>query len=216
MPLLSYLSFASGLLPLIAAIINFKNLNQVLKLIAAFLAISFIIDSLEWIYFLTHISIKNNYPSVKNNYPILYLSIISSFIFYTWIYFKSFYNILLKRFTLFAGLLGLLMCLFFIVKNSIWNYPTWGNTALSFFMITICLLYFNQVFTKQEFLHIEEQPLFWFNSGVLIYSSFNIFLYMLFTMFKFPNDLYVIHLVTNIISNLFFTIGSSCKPRKVA
>ncbi len=216
MPLLSYLSFASGLLPLIAAIVNFKNLNQILKLIAVFLAITFIIDFLEWVYYLGHIYIKNNYPSVKNNYPILYLSIISSFLFYTWIYFKSFYNIYLKRFTLLVGLLGLLMCLFFIVKNSIWNYPTWGNTALSFFMITICLLYFNQLFNRQEFLHIEQQPLFWFNSGVLIYSSFNIFLYMLFTKLKFSYNLYVIHLVTNIISNLFFTIGLFCKTRKVA
>ncbi len=216
MLLISYLSFASGLLPPIAAIVNFKNLIQILKLIAAFLAITFIIDFLEWIYFLKYISLKHNYPFIKNNYPLLYLSILFSFIFYTWIYFKSFYSLFLKRFTLTVGILGLLMCLFFIFKYSIWNYPTWGNTVLSFFMITICLLYFSQLFTRQEFLHIEEQPMFWFNSGVLIYSSFNIFLFMLFTMLKSSNDLYAIHLVTNIISNLFFTIGLSCQPRKIA
>lgn len=209
MPILSYLSFASGLLPPIAAIINFKNLNQTLKLIAALLAITFLIDSLEWVYFL-------GYIPLKNNYPFLYLSILSSFIFYTWIYYKSFYNVNLKRLTLLTGLLGIVISIFFIVKNSIWNYPTWGNTTLSFFMITICLLYFNQLFTRQEFLHIEEQPLFWFNSGVLIYSSFNIFLYMLFTKLKFSNDLYKIHLITNIISNLFFAIALFCKPRKIA
>lgn len=209
MPLLNYLSFASGLIPPTAAIINFKNLNQTLKLIAALLAITFLIDFFEWVYFL-------GYINVKNNYPFLYLSVISSFVFYSWIYFKSFYNIYLKQFTLLIGLTGVIISVFFIIKNSIWNYPTWGNTALSFFMITVCLLYFNQLFNRQEFLHIEEQPLFWFNSGVLIYSSFNIFLYMLFTKLKFSYELYAIHLVTNIISNLFFSIGLFCKPRKVA
>ncbi len=208
MLILNYLSFASGLLPPIAAIINLKNLNQTLKLIAAFLTVTFLIDFLEWIYYL-------GYIPIKNNYPFLYLSIISSFIFYSWIYFKSFYNFYLQRLTLFIGLLGILICIFFIIKNNIWYYPTWANTALSFFMITICLLYFSQLFTRQEFLHIEEQPLFWFNSAVLIYSSFNIFLYMLFTMPNFSDDLYAIHLVTNVIHNLFFTIGLSCKPRKV-
>ncbi len=207
MPVVSYLSFISGLLPLIAAILNFKNLNQTLKLIAAFLTITFLIDCLEYVYFL-------GYIPIKNNYPFLYLSILLSFIFYSWIYFRSFYNSFLKKFTLLIGLLGIAISIFFIVKNSIWNYPTWANTTLSLFMITICLLYFNQLFTRQEFLHIEEQPLFWFNSGVLIYSSFTIFLFMLFTKLKSPGNLYVIHLVTNIISNLLFTIGLFCRPRK--
>jgi len=58
MPLLNYLSFASGLLPPIAAIINFKNLDKLLKLIAAFLAITFIIDFMEWLYFIRYIHIK--------------------------------------------------------------------------------------------------------------------------------------------------------------
>lgn len=207
MPILNYISFASGLLPLIAAIINYRNLDQSLKLIAAFLLLIFLGDFTQWIYYLGFIPIKNDQP-------LLYLSIVISFIFYSWIYYRAFYHKNLKRLAVITGVLGILICIFSIFKNSIWDYPTWANTAQSFFMIIICLLYFNQLFSRQEFLHIEAQPLFWFNSGVLVYSSFNIFLFMLFTRLNFSSELYKIHLITNTIVNLIYTVGLLCKPKK--
>lgn len=207
MPILNYLSFASGSIPPIAAIINYRNLDQTLKLIAAFLLLTFFVECAEWIYYL-------GYIPIKNDQPLLYLSIIISFVFYSWIYYKAFYHKNLKKIAVITGVSGILICIFFIAKNSIWNYPTWGNTAQSFFMIIICLLYFNQLFRRQEVLHIEEQPFFWFNSGVLIYSSFNIFLFMLFTKLNFSAEFYNIHLITNTIVNVFYTIALLCKPRK--
>lgn len=83
-------------------------------------------------------------------------------------------------------------------------------------MITFSLLYFYHIFIRQEYVHIEKQALFWINSGVLIYFSLNIFLFMLFDLViaQQRNDLYAIHSVTNIISNILYAIGLLCKPQK--
>jgi hypothetical protein len=206
MPILSYLSFGSSLLPTLAAIINFKRLDGTLKMIAAFFTISFLIDFSEWLYYIGKIK-------MKNDYPLLHLSIFISFLFYIWIYYRLFYYIIFKFATIIIGAIALFTTIFFAFNNSIWAYPTWGNTSLSFFMIVVCLLFFQQIFKKQEGLLIEYQPFFWFNSGILVYSAINIFLFMLFSRLNFSADLYVIHLITSIVTNFLFAIALLCKPQ---
>ncbi len=206
--MLNYISFATGLLPILAAAINYKNLNYTLKLIAALLLIAFLVDFSAWIYFL-------GYIPIKNNQPFIHLSIIVNLIFFIIIYGRFFYKTKLKQFTIISGSLVLAIILFFSVIEGIWQYPSWQNTALSIYMVILSLLYFHQIFNAQEFVHIEEQPLFWINSGVLIYFSFNLFLYMLLEKLFDPDEPYIIHRVTNIISNLFYAIGLFCKHKKV-
>lgn len=207
--LFNYLAFASGLLPVIAAIINYRNVTSILKLAAILFTIAFLVDFLSYLYYLGYIKFSNN-----NNQPFFHLSIIINIIFYSIIYYRSFYKNQLKKFTLILGILALSLVLFFTIKDSIWKYPSWGNTVLCFYMIIVSLLYFYQILDQQEFIHIEEQPLFWISSGVLIYSSFNIFLYMLFDKLTDPMGSYTIHRVTDIITNLLFATGLLCKTRK--
>lgn len=204
--ILNYIGFTFGLLPFIAAIVNYKNLNKTLKIAAIFFLIAFFVDFLLWLNYLRYIK-------MENNHPFLYLSIIINITFYTTIYYRSFYINELKKFTILAGMAVLTTILIFIFKYSIWSYPTWENTILCFYMIVISLLYFYQIFQRQEFIEIEKQPLFWINSGVLIYFSFTIFLYMLLKKIQIK-DFLIINAITNIISNLLFTIGLSCKPPK--
>lgn len=205
--ILNYAGFAFGLLPFIAACINYKNLNQTLKIAASFFLIAFFVDFLLWLNYLKYII------RIENNHPFLYLSIIINIVFYTIIYYRSFHIANLKKFTVFAGVSVLTVILIFIVKYNIWSYPSWENTILCLYMIIISLLYFYQIFQRQEFIEIEKQPLFWVNSGVLVYFSFTIFLYMLLDKIQ-VKDFLIINSITNIISNLLFTIGLSCKPPK--
>jgi len=207
--LFNYLSFASVLLPIIAAIINYRHLTPILKLAAILFTVAFLVDFLSYLYYLGYIKLSNN-----NNQPFFHLSIIINIIFYSIIYYRSFYKNQLKKFTLILGILALSLVLFFTIKDSIWKYPSWGNTVLCIYMIIVSLLYFYQILDQQEFIHVEEQPLFWISSGVLIYSSFNIFLYMLYDKLKDPMTSYTIHRITDIITNLLFATGLLCKARK--
>lgn len=206
--MLKYISFATGLLPILAAAVNFKNLSYIFKLIAVFLLIVFALDFAEWIFFL-------GYIPIKNNQPFIHLSIIVNIIFFIIIYRRFFYETKLKNFTVICGSLVLVIILFFSIKEGIWQYPSWQNTALSIYMIILSLLYYYQILNAQEFVHVEKQPFFWINFGVLIYFSFNVFLYMLFEKLIDPDESYIIHRVTNVISNLFYAIGLFWKPRKV-
>jgi hypothetical protein len=205
--IINYISFTSGLLPLIASAVNYKQLTYTLKLAAVFFLISFLVDLLSWLYYMQYII-------MHNSEPFLHISIIASIVFYGIIYYHSFYSSQLKNITLITSIVVLSTVLFNTLKNSIWLYPSLGNTVLSLLMITLSLLYFYQLLNLKEFVHIESQPLFWINSGVLIYFSFNIFLFMLFNQISKPN-FYMIHSVTNTIANLLFAIGLFCKPQKI-
>ena len=96
-------------------------------------------------------------------------------------------------------------------------YPTIANTLLGVQLIIFSLAYFYQLLTRQEFVHIEKQGLFWINTGVLIYCSINIFLFMLFDRLNrdYRSEYYaMINNSSNIISNILFTVGLLCKPQK--
>ncbi|MGI4022266.1 MAG: hypothetical protein ACRYFA_12235 [Janthinobacterium lividum] len=210
--MLNYLGFASGLLPFIAAVFNRKNLDTTLKTAAFFFLLSFLIDFLMWLVYIKYLTV-NGLIIPKNNHPLLYLSIFISTIFYTFFYYNSFYNQRTKNFILICSVVTCLLIVVAAIINGIWKYPDWENTTLGVYLIIASLLFFYQIFNRQEFMEIEKQALFWINSGVLIYFSFTIFLYMLARRMNIQEYL-VINSTANIISNLLFAIGLSCKPQK--
>lgn len=201
------ISLISAILPIITATIYFKRLTKTLKFAAIFFIVSGLFDLLLWA--LVYIKFLGE----RNNYPLLNLFVITSILFYGIIYYREFYNQITKYTVLIMTIVTLSLVMVFSIRNSIWIYPSASITTLSILMIPISLLYFYQIFNRQEFIHIENQPLFWINSGVLIYFSFNVFLFMLLTRISEPG-FYMIHSITNIIANLFFAIGLSCKPLK--
>jgi len=79
----------------------------------------------------------------------------------------------------------------------------------------LSLIYFYQLLSRQEFMYIEKQGLFWINSGVLFYYSITIFLFMLYNRINGEHRAYyyMMQSVTNIISNLLFSVGLLCKPQ---
>jgi len=91
-----------------------------------------------------------------------------------------------------------------------------SNTVLGVLVIFFSLAYFYQLLNRQEFIHIEKQGLFWINAGVLFYYSINLFLFMLLRKIIAAHleDYFMIHIVTNIIANILFTVGLLCKPQK--
>jgi len=205
--LFDLISFASGFLPVIAFIYNYGWLDKVSRLIGAFLIVAFVFDvALELLPLM----------GVSNNSPVVHMFVIINIIFFGIIYYEAFFIGKIKTLTIILSSLALVIALYF-TKN-ILRFPSEGNTASSIIFIALSLIYFYQLLSRQEFVHIEKQGLFWFNAGVLFYSSINIFLFMLFNMIP-ADDLptyFVINNITNIIANLLYTTALLCRPQKLA
>jgi hypothetical protein len=205
-------TIATDVLPLLAALYNYRRLDPVLKLFAAFCLVS---ASFDWLELVT--SHFMSYLGWTSNYPLLHLFNLVAVLFFIMIYYRAFYESVFKKAALIFGAIALAA----IVGNaiffeSIWKYPSASNTILCLFLIVLSLTYFYQLLTRQEFIHIEKQGLFWINSGVLFYFSINVFMFMLFNKFSTDqqSDIQMLQSVTNIIANVLYSVGLLCKPQK--
>jgi hypothetical protein len=208
--LIANLSVASGSLPIAAAAYNYKRLDSLMKLLALFLLISGCFDLTQWIAY----NYKPHDGKPLNTIPILHLFVIISIIFFGTIYYNLFSKSILKTVTVILSGLALSIAIYKAIDY--FDYPSVSNTASSLLLIILSLVYFYQLLNPQTFVHIEKQGPFWFNSGVLFYSAVNIFLFMVFSRIpdKDKADYYVIFSITNIITNLIYSVALLCRPQK--
>ncbi|MBS1532500.1 MAG: hypothetical protein JSU01_19510 [Bacteroidetes bacterium] len=201
------ISFVTGLLPVIAFIYNYGWLDKVSRLIGIYFIPAFIFDFASEILPVL---------GVNNNIPVIHASVISNIVFFGIVYYEAFFIKKLKTLTIILSSLALVIALYF--TKDIFIFPTEANTASSIVFIVLSMIYFYQLLNRQEFVHIEKQGLFWFNAGVLFYSSTNIFLFMMFNMIPEHDrpTYYIIHSITNIIANLLYTTALLCRPQKLA
>jgi len=202
------ISAISGLLPIIAALYNYRHLDSVLKLMAFFCLLSIIPDFVGLIT--TYLNI------VFNDLFLIHLFDMMAVIFFTLIYQRAFYKRVLKKMTLIFGITSLAAMIFNVIFiESIWSYPSVSNTILSVLLIILSLIYFYELLSRQEFTYIEKQGMFWINSGVLFYFAITIFLFMLYKKISDTDrsNYYMMQSVMNIIANLIFSVGLLCKPQ---
>ena len=201
------LSTISGFLPVVVALINYKNLNTPLKIAAAYCLASVMSD--------IALQLVLSAGSV-NNYPVIHIYIAVSIILLGAMYFYAFFNRLNKNTILVTSSIVLVFAVAdMFTMEGINDYPSLSNTALSVLITCFSLLYFYQLLTRQEFVHIEKQALFWINAGMLFYYAINIFVFMLFKriLSEHKVSLYLINNSTNIVANILFTVGLLCKPQ---
>jgi hypothetical protein len=202
------ISAISGLLPVIAALYNYRHLDSVLKLMALFCLLSIIPDFVGLIT--TYLNI------VFNDLFLIHLFDMMAVIFFTLIYQRAFYKPVFKKMTLIFGITSLVALIFNVIFiESIWSYPSVSNTILSVLLIILSLVYFYDLLSRQEFTYIEKQGMFWINSGVLFYYAITIFLFMLYKKISNADrtNYYMMQSVMNIIANLIFSVGLLCKPQ---
>ncbi len=207
---LDVFSTASGILPVIAALVNYKQLDKTLKIAALFFLISLLVDLLAAL---------TTQLQVTNNMPLIHLFTVISILFFTAIYYNAFFRPLLKKVILVLSGFAMLIVIFNLAFiEGIWEYPSISITVLSVLLIFFSLAYFYELLNRQEFIHIEKLGIFWINAGVLLYFAINIFLFMLYKQFsdEHKKDIYMIHNTTNIIANVIYTVGLLCKPQKTA
>lgn len=114
------------------------------------------------------------------------------------------------------GILAFIAIIFGAFWDGLLSFPSFANSFLSVVFTLLSLLYFYQLLTASEFVHIEKQPMSWINSGVLIYFGINIFLFMLFDKFvkHAEDDVWIIHDLTNVVANIFYSIGFLCQNQR--
>ena len=205
--ILSNTSAFSGALPVIAVLLNYKRLDKVLYIAAVFFVISAGFDLWQAITIKMH---------MVNNLHIIRLFLVICLLFFSAIYYNAFFSRVLKKTVVILSALVLLVMIVNVVFiDAIKDYPALPHTVLNIVLIFYSLAYFYQLLSRQEFVHIEKQGLFWINAGVLFYFSINIFLFMLFSRIiqAGEEDYLLIQSVTNIIANLLYTVGLLCKPQ---
>jgi hypothetical protein len=205
----SNLSLLSGLLPLLAAWYNYKYLDKVSKILTLFLVLSFISDALGFALI--------DVFHVKNTMYRAHFYIGINIFFFGVIYYYIFFESLLKKAVIVVTIAAFLIAIanvFFV--QGIKEYPSISNTALSIMAILFSLVYFYQLFTRQEFVQIQKEGFFWINSGIIFYYSITIFMFMLRKQLYLAHqqDYYMINNITNIIANLIFAVGLLCKPQQ--
>jgi hypothetical protein len=153
---------------------------------------------------------------ILNNWPLIHLFIVIMLVFFGRVYYQSFYIALFKKITILVCILALIAIVFGVFWDGILFFPSFANSFLSVVFTLLSLLYFYQLLTAREFVHIEKLPMFWINSGVLIYFGINIFLFMLFDKFvsHSKEDVWIIHDLTNVVSNIFYSIGFLCQSQR--
>ncbi|HEY4323178.1 MAG TPA: hypothetical protein VGN20_04310 [Mucilaginibacter sp.] len=206
---LTLTSAVTGALPVLAALFNYKNLDRVLKIAAIFFLVSALFD------LLLDLTIR---IGMNNNEPLIHLFIVISILFFSVIYYHAFFKPIVKKAIIILAIVALLIVVFniFFIEG-IWVYPSLSGTVLSVLLICFSLAYFYQLLSRQEFILIEKQGLFWINAGVLFYFSLNIFLFMLFKriILAHEQEYFMIHNITNIIANVLYSVGLLCKPQKM-
>ena len=201
----------SDLFPIVAILLFYKRFDGVMKVLSIFLIASALSDVLLDLVIVI-------YPHHGNTSPIYHVYLLSCIVLLGIVYYKAFFSAFIKKAVLFSTALVFLIGVINVAfLEKIYEYPSITNTALSLMLIVFSLLYFYQILSRQEFIHIEKQSFFWINTAILFYYSVTIFLFMLLKKLSVEQvgQYYIINTVTNVISNILFTVGLLCKPENI-
>lgn len=197
------------------------------KLAAASIFIPFIIvlrkkSQLEYpmtflaylIYFMaiTEVIAEILWWSSTNNLPLLHLYIIVEFALLGWMYHLYLYK-LLGRYLI--PLIIVAFCTFSIINSlfiqSIFTFNTYARAIENLLLILLSLAYFYKMLKELKVKYLEKDPMFWINSGILVYFSGNLFIFI-FSNYILPHKslnmlFWSIHATLNLFIYTFYAIG---------
>ncbi|HYH56102.1 MAG TPA: hypothetical protein VD772_05785, partial [Anseongella sp.] len=129
---LNNISALSAILPLIAVALNYRNLDNILRIAAVFFLVAALFEL---------ILILAMRLGVANNMPFLHSFIVISISFFSVIYHKAFDTHLFRKTVFVTGSAAIVV----VVSNAlflqgIWSYPSLSNTVHSILLILFSLL----------------------------------------------------------------------------
>ncbi len=207
---LSLVSSFIVIMPLLCSVFKLKSLNRVqIGLIYILIAVLLVesISSILW------------YKKL-NNLPLYHFYTIVEFLLIVNIYKKE----LSKKFTKkFFTLLSIGFVIFAIINTLFFqNLQTFNSNVtslLGLIVIFFSLSYFYALLKEVKYSSLETNPMFWINSGFLIYFSSNLILFFINnSVFKGSTEasftLWGLHAFINIVLTIFYTIAIWVHPKR--
>jgi len=199
-------------IPLLIGVIKVHRLNYEQKLVLVIVLIALVNELLAtylrmrgvnnlWVY---HLFVPCTFLVILRIYKKVFEQVISRWVF----------NATSISFLLFAAFNSL-----FIQPLDVFNSNT--ITVSSVLYILLSITYFHQLLRNTAHLALERTPMFWLNTGVLIYYSGTLLLYVLVNYVaglgetaKVSISLWALNIVFNIILNIFYALALWVSPQK--
>ena len=204
------ISQGSILLPLIAALFNYKKIDKTFKYFMYFFIFSLFSEiqaSLFKYYF-------------HNNMPGLHFFICVEFSFFTYMYASYFIKRKLIRIVILINLFIFLLLAItdaFLI-NDIWHPNTLSRTYASISLVAYSLIFFYFLLKDDISYYSWEYPMFWINIGVLLYFSVNLFYFMM-IKYLIENAEYTgkiglyMHGFVNLLANILYAQSFRCRMK---
>ncbi|AXT52137.1 hypothetical protein D1818_15295 [Aquimarina sp. BL5] len=197
--------------PLLLATYRFKKLNKVqirlLYLLGLVLIVEFVSNML--------------WRQKINNLPLYHFYAVIEFLLIINIYRKVLSGIFSKNFFVILGvgfgIFSLANTLFF---QDLYTFNSNVTTLMGLLVIFFSLSYFYALLKEVKYSALETNPMFWINSGFLIYFSSNLILFFINNnMFKGSTEasylVWGLHAIVNIVLTIFYTIALWVNPKKL-
>ena len=210
LPILFEISTYSILIPLLTGVVRWRKLIPEQKILCLFIIIASVIQLVA--SFLASHQI--------NNLPLLHLFTVVEFGALCWIFHLGLPRWFDQRK---AVLLISLFTVFALVNVLFWQdltaYNSYSRGLSAFFMVLLALYYFVTVLRELQVTNLAESFMFWFCTGVLLYFSANLLLFLYSSMIAQMDvdtnyQIWGIHAVLNILLYLFYTIALWSKPEQ--
>ena len=161
------------------------------------------------------------YWHLGNNMPLIHLVGMVEIVCISLFYFKFINEINLKRIVIIVALMVLLFAIIEgIVIEGIFNYPSIALAPGGIMIILWSLLGFYELLKLNNNIPIYKEPMFWINSGILIYFAGTFFLFLLndYFMKNDPHSASIfnnINLFLNVLVNIIYSIGVYKKGNEI-
>lgn len=201
--ILSYLSAIILLIPVCIGIIRFRFIKEKHLLIFLSILISLFTEIISFIlikfFNQSNILLYNGYIIVETVLLFLY-------------YLKYLENNLLKSITKFIAFIFVVVSVFEIIMNKKGAMSDISFTFESIFIIMLTIITFHYLIKSQIFSNILSAPIFWINSGLLLFFAGNLFLHLFSQILqefaqKAFYELWGFHSILNIILYSLISIG---------
>lgn len=199
------------LAPLLISIFRFRSFNFLQKGLFFLVLVTVVVEIISWIL----------WYKLINNMPLYHFFTVIQFLLIVNIYRTVLSKIFSKLFFIIISIGFVVFAIFntlFFQDLSTFNSNV--TTLIGFLVIFFSLSYFYTLLKEVKYGALEKNPMFWINSGFLIYFSSNLILfYMNNTLFKGAAEasltLWGLHAIINIVLTLFYSIALWVNPKKL-
>lgn len=111
--------------------------------------------------------------------------------------------------------------LLFVLTDMIWisgiaQFNSYSTAIEGLILIFLSLCWFYKTLQELKIKHLEREPLFWISTGILLYFSSNLFIFLFTNYVNSSNRalfiIWGIHGIFSILLNIFYTIALWVKP----